>query len=131
MFSYLDLVVVGPHQLYSCLFQTYLSNNVIYLIYINVIYLMYNLIYLIYIKAFSINKCMHSSQLIYVAQLYGVLTCSSYRGRVDAEANHGRESVGTVSWKSNSHYFFGLLIISGKGVFFQSPIHNKLGVIGA
>ena len=49
---------------------------------------------------------MHSSQLIYVAQLYGGLTCSSCRGRVDAEANHGRGSVGTVSWKSNSHYYY-------------------------
>ena len=27
LFSYLDLVVVGPHQLYSCLFQTYFSNK--------------------------------------------------------------------------------------------------------
>ena len=28
--SYLDLVTVGPHQLYSCLFQTYLSNKCMY-----------------------------------------------------------------------------------------------------
>ena len=30
LFSYLDLVIVGPHQLYSCLFQTHLSNKCMY-----------------------------------------------------------------------------------------------------
>ena len=30
LFSYLDLVVLGPHQLYSCLLQTYLLNKCIY-----------------------------------------------------------------------------------------------------
>ena len=30
MFSHLDLVVVGPHHLYSCLLQTYLSNKCMY-----------------------------------------------------------------------------------------------------
>ena len=29
LFSYLDLVIVGPHQLYSCLFQTHLSKKYI------------------------------------------------------------------------------------------------------